>query len=142
MITSERSFREGNNTSSTFENWIFLHLNDLEYPSQQAALCQVRLKLAQWFWRRSFSNFVIVFYLFCYHLPLENGMSFTWTDLNSHHPRMLMSSLVEIAPVVLEEKMKIGYLRQLQRRQLWQRRTTDKIWSENLTWAFDSGELN
>ena len=23
-----------------------------------------------------------------------------------------------------------------------QRRTTDKLWSEKLTWAFDSGELN
>ena len=38
-----------------------------------------------------------------------------------------MSSLVEIAPVVLEEKMKIGCLRQLQRRQLLQGRKTDKI---------------
>ena len=29
-----------------------LHLNKLESPSPKDALCQVWLKLAQWFWRR------------------------------------------------------------------------------------------
>ena len=32
------------------------YLNKLESPSPKDALCQVRLKLAQWFWRRSFLN--------------------------------------------------------------------------------------
>ena len=35
-----------------FENWMVLHLNKLESHSPKDALCQVRLKLAQWFWRR------------------------------------------------------------------------------------------
>ena len=30
-----------------------LHLNKLESPSPKNALCQVWLKLANWFWRRS-----------------------------------------------------------------------------------------
>ena len=29
-----------------------LHLNKLEFPSPKDALCQVWLKLTQWFWRR------------------------------------------------------------------------------------------
>ena len=41
-------------------------------------------------------------------------------------------SLVEIGPVLQEEKS----LRHRQRR-----RTMDKFWSEKLTWAFRSGEL-
>ena len=45
----------------------------LESPSPKDALCQVRLKLAQWFWRRRFLNFVNVFSLFRYYLPLEKG---------------------------------------------------------------------
>ena len=39
-----------------------LHLNKLESPSLKDALCQVWLKLAQWFWRRRFFNFVNVFF--------------------------------------------------------------------------------
>ena len=35
-----------------YEKWIVLHLNKLESPSSKGALCQVWLKLAQWFWRR------------------------------------------------------------------------------------------
>ena len=33
-----------------------IHLNKLESPSPKDALCQVKLKLAQWFWRRRFFN--------------------------------------------------------------------------------------
>ena len=50
-----------------------LHLNKLQSPSPKDALCQVWLKLAQWFWRRRFLNFVNVFSLFCNYLPLEMG---------------------------------------------------------------------
>ena len=42
-----------------------LHLNKLESPSPKAALCQVWLKLAQWFWRRSFFFFNLSKY-FCF----------------------------------------------------------------------------
>ena len=50
-----------------------LHLNKPESPSPKDALCQVWLKLAQWFWRRRFLNFINVFSLFPYYLPLEKG---------------------------------------------------------------------
>ena len=39
-----------------------LHLNKLESPSPKDALCRDWLKLAQWFWRRRFLNFVNVFF--------------------------------------------------------------------------------
>ena len=69
---------------------VALHLNKLESPSAKDALCQVWLKLAQWFWRRRWN---------------------------------------------------VKSLGRRQRRQRRQRRTTDKFWSEKLTWAFGSGEL-
>ena len=37
------------------------------------ALCQVSLKLAQWFWKRGFFNFVNVFSQIYNYLPLEKG---------------------------------------------------------------------
>ena len=48
-------------------------------------------------------------------------------------------SLVEIGPVVLEKKMKMWKVYENDDGQ--RRRTTDKFWSEKLTWAFGSGEL-
>ena len=50
-----------------------LHLIKLEFPSLKDVLCQVWLKLAQWFWRKRFFNFVNVFSLFHNYLPLERG---------------------------------------------------------------------
>ena len=50
-----------------------LHLNNLIYPSPKDGLCQVWLKLAQWFWRWRFFKFVNVFTLFRNHIPLEKG---------------------------------------------------------------------
>ena len=38
--------------SFPFEKGVALHLNKLKPPSPKDALCQVWLKLAQWFWRR------------------------------------------------------------------------------------------
>ena len=37
-------------------------LKKLESPSPKDALCQDWLKLAQWFWRRGFFNFVNIFF--------------------------------------------------------------------------------
>ena len=65
------------------------HMNKLESPSPKDALCQVWLKLAQWFWRGRFLNFVNEFSLFRNYLPLEKGGPFIWTNLNPLHPRML-----------------------------------------------------
>ena len=52
---------------------LVLYLKKLESPSPTDAFCQDCLKLAQWFWRRGFLNFVNVFLLFCNYLPLEKG---------------------------------------------------------------------
>ena len=46
------------------ENWGPFIWTKLESPSTKDALCQVWLKLAQWFWRRRFLNFVNIFSLF------------------------------------------------------------------------------
>ena len=50
------------NVFTLFRNYMYLplerggalHLNKPESPSPKNALCQVWLKLAQWFWRRKF----------------------------------------------------------------------------------------
>ena len=61
-------------------------LNKLGYHSPKDALCQVRLKLAKWFWRRFLNNFLNVFLLFRNYLPLEKsgGPSF---ELESPLPK-------------------------------------------------------
>ena len=66
-----------------------LHLYKLESTLPKDASWQVWLKLAQWFWRRRFLNFVNIFLLFCYYLPLGKGIVLCWTNLNPLHPRML-----------------------------------------------------
>ena len=45
-----------------YENLLVLHLNKLESPSLNDAFCQNWLKLAQWFWRRIFQNFINVYF--------------------------------------------------------------------------------
>ena len=72
----------------------FIWIN-LEFFSPKDALRQIWLKLAQWFWRRRFLNFVNVFSFFRNYFPKL-----------PHHPRMLCFKFGEIGPVVLE-KMKL-----------------------------------
>ena len=50
-----------------------IHLNKLESPLPTNAVYRVWLKLAQWFWRKRFLNFVNVFSLFHNYLPLKKG---------------------------------------------------------------------
>ena len=64
-----------------------LHLNKLESPSPKDALYQVWLKLAQWFWRRRFLNFINVFSLFRNYLPLEKGRALHLNKLESPSPK-------------------------------------------------------
>ena len=63
---------------------------------QKDILCQVLLKLAQWFWRIRFSNIVNVFSLCRYYLPLEIGVAFIGC---------FVSSLVKIVSMVQENKI-------------------------------------
>ena len=81
------------NVFSLFRNYLplekgrALHLNKLESPSPKDALCQVWLKVVQWFWRRFFLNFVNVFSLLHNYLLLEKGGSIHLKKLESPSPR-------------------------------------------------------
>ena len=66
--------------------WV-LHLNKLESPSPKDALWQVWLKMAKWFWRRRFLNFVNVFSLFHNYLPFEKGGALLLNKLESPSPK-------------------------------------------------------
>ena len=67
------------NVFSLFRNYlplgkgVILHLKKFESPLNNDALCQVWLRLAQWFWRRRFLNFVNIFLFFRNYIPLEKG---------------------------------------------------------------------
>ena len=79
-----------------------LLLNKLEFPSPKDYLCQVWLKLTQWFWRGRFLKFVNAFSQFYNYLPLEKNWPFVWTILNPIYPRMICANLVKIGSAVLE----------------------------------------
>mgnify|MGYP003691681831 CR=1 FL=1 len=88
-----RRFLNFVNEFSLFGNYLplekggALHLNKFESPSSKDALCQVWLKLAQWFWRRRFFNFVNVFSLFHNYLRLEKGGVLHLNKLESLSPK-------------------------------------------------------
>ena len=81
--------------SSIEQTWI---------PSPKDALCQIWLKLAQWFWRRFFFYFVNVFSLSRNYLPLEKGWTLHLNKLESSSQKDALC-LIEIEPVVLEKKL-------------------------------------
>ena len=60
-----------------------LHLHKRAIPSPKDALCQVWLKLAQWFWKIIFFNLSNVFSLFRNYLPMEKGMAHLLQKLES-----------------------------------------------------------
>ena len=74
-------------------------------------------------------NFVNVF------LPVEKGRAHLWINLNPHQIRMLCVKFGWNWPSGSGEEDK--NMKRLRRRQ----RTTNKFWSEKLTWVFHSGEL-
>ena len=88
------------------EKWASSFEHDLILSLLKNALCQVRLKLAQWFWTRRllFVNFVNVFSLFRYYLPLEKVGVLHWKTLNFIHQRMLYVKFGWTGLVVLEKK--------------------------------------
>ena len=89
MVLEKKIFLNFFNVFSLFCNYLpleksrALNLNNLESPSPKDALCQVWLKLAQWFWRIRFLNVVNVFSLFHNYLPLEKGWAFHLNKLES-----------------------------------------------------------
>jgi hypothetical protein len=50
-------------------------------------LCQVWLKLAQWFWKRRFLNDSTPFLHFCDYLPFEEDLAPYLNKLNFHSPK-------------------------------------------------------
>ena len=80
-------------TQSLYVNLMVLHLNKLGSPSSKDALCQVWLKLVQWFLRRRFLNFVNVILLFHNYLPLEKGRALHLNKLESPSPSDALSQV-------------------------------------------------
>ena len=81
QLVLKKRFSKFINVFSLFRNYMLLekggalHLNKFESPSPNDALCQVWLKLAQWFWRRRFFKFVNLVSQFRNYLPFGNGQS-------------------------------------------------------------------
>ena len=79
-----------------------LYLNKFESPSSKDALCQVWLKLAQWFWRRRFLNFINVFSLFRNYLTLEKSGALHLNKLESPLPKDALCQVWLKLTLVLE----------------------------------------
>ena len=119
------------NVFSLFRNYLplekgeVLHFKKLKSPSPKDTLCQVSLKLAQWFWRRflnfvnvfcyfvisstwkrtGFFNFINVFLLFPNYLPLEKGGALHLNKLESPSPKDALCHVwVELAQWVLRRR--------------------------------------
>ena len=88
-----RRFLKNINVFSQFGNYLLLekggslHLNKFESPLTKDTLCQVLLKLAQWFWRRRFFKNINVFSQIRNYLPLEKGMALYLNKLESLSPK-------------------------------------------------------
>jgi hypothetical protein len=61
-------------------------LNKLDFPPPKDDLCQVWLKLAQWFLRR-FLNDHTLFSHFCDYLPFEENQALCLNKLESTSPK-------------------------------------------------------
>ena len=119
------------NVFSLFRNYLPLERKpfnwQFESTSPKDSLCQVWLKLSQWFWGRRF--FLISSMYFPYFViisPWKRVGTFIWTNLNSHHPRILCVKYGWNRPSGSgegDENVKSLRPRQRQRRQRRQRRT-------------------
>ena len=76
----------------SLEKGVALHLNKILFPLSKDALCQVWMKLAQWFWRRRFLNMFNIILHF-YYIPLEKGMTF---HLNKHKSPLINDALCHV----------------------------------------------
>ena len=99
-----------------------------------------------WNWPISTREFFLISSLYFHYFevisPLEIVGPFIWTNLNLLYPRMFWDKFGwNWSSGSGEEDENLKRLRQRQRWRQQRRRTTDKFWSEKLTWAFGSGEL-
>ena len=99
-----------------------------KFPSPKDAVWQVWLKLAKWFWRRRFLNFVNAFSLFHNDLPLEEGL-------------ILLLKKLKFPLCQVWLKLVHWFWRRWWKCEKFMT-MTNKLWSEKLTWTFGSGELN
>ena len=138
-----RRFLDIVNVFSLFRNYLILekgvalHLNKLEFPTFKNTLCQICLKLAQWFLRKRLLNFVNVFSLFRHYIPLEKGVALRLNKSPSHKDVLCQVEL-KLAQWFFGRRWKCKKKNTDKRTD---RRTTDNRRSEKLTWAFSSGEL-
>ena len=83
-----------------------LHLNKIESPLPKDALCQVWLKLANWFWKRRFFKFPQCIFTISQLSPLWKwwvpSFEQTWIPFTQG---CFVPSLVEIGQLVLEKKI-------------------------------------
>ena len=113
--------------------WFFIWTNS--NPRHPKMLYQIWLILAQWFWRRGFFNFVNVFSRFCNYLPLEKGGVLRLKKHESPSPKNALCQVwLKVAQLFWRKRWKCARFTDR-----WT--TTNKMWSQKLTWAFSSGEL-
>ena len=92
-------------------------------------MCQDWLKLARWFLRRGFFKFrKCIFFYFVTISPWKRTGPFIWTNLSPLRPRMLWAKFGWNWPS--------GSGEEDENVKMWK-----KNWSEQLTWAFGSGEV-
>ena len=107
------------------------YLNILESPSPKNALCQVWLKLAQWFLRRTFQYFTVI-------SPWKSAWPFIWPNLSPLHLRMLCAKFGWNWPNGSGEDENVKSL-QIDRQT--DGLTTDNRQSKKFTWTLSSDEL-
>ena len=76
--------------------------------------------------------------------PWKKAGPFIWKKIESPSPKDALCQVwLKFAQLFGEEDENVKSSQQCQQRGQWQQRrqTTDKFWSEKLTWAFVSGEL-
>ena len=134
-ILKKKIFK-GGNLFLLFPNYLLfkkdlaLYLNKLESSSPRDTLCQVWLKLTQWFWLRRFLKVVDLFSLFPKYLPFGKGVVLHLNKLETPSPR---DTLCQVWLKLAQFRWAKNFMTKQRQRQ-----TTDKFWSERLTWAFGS----
>ena len=66
---------------------VVLNLYKFKFPLPKDELCQVWLKLAQWFWRGKLLNFVNVFFAILLSSPFGKGWGSSLNKLESPSPK-------------------------------------------------------